>query len=114
TELPGDQSQTVLWEVMFSYLERCYAEDAKSALKELRQVLSQYDKFDGNEQEIRSRIERETVKNGPESPKLKKLDEELAERDAKRKKLAAREKELRELAWKTMKPAAAPSGAGSK
>lgn len=113
-ELPGDQSQTQLWNVMFSYLERCYAEDAKTALKELRQVLSQYDKLDGLEQEVRSRIERETVKNGPESAKLKKLDGDLAEIDKKRKDLAAREKELRDLALKTMqgaKPDPAKAGA---
>ena len=113
-ELPGDQAQSDLWEVMFTYLERCYAEDAKAALKELRQVLGQYDKYDGLEQEIRTRIEKETVKNGPESPKLKELDEKLADIDAKRKKLAEREKELRDLALKTMQPAAAGGAAGSK
>lgn len=112
-ELPGDQSQTVLWETMFSYLERCYVEDAKAAVKELRQVLGQYDKIDALEAEVRARIEKETVKNGPESPKLKKLNDDLAELDGKRKGLAKKEKDLRDLALKAMN---APEGAsaGSK
>lgn len=115
SELPGDQPQSVLWEQMFAYLDRCYAEDAKTALKELRQVLGQYDKLDAREQEIRSRIERETVKNGPESPKLKKYDQDLADLEKDRKKLGEREKELRDLALKTMQPApAAGASAGSK
>lgn len=112
-ELPGDQAQSVLWETMFSYLERCYAEDAKAAVKELRQVLGQYDKIDAQEVEIRGRIEKETVKNGPESPKLKKLADDLAELDDKRKALAKKERELRDLALKAMAPAAG-AGAGSK
>ena len=106
-ELPGDQSQTVLWSTMFSYLDRCYAEDAKASIKELRQVLGQYDKIDGLEQEAKTRIDREIEKNGPESPKLKKLEEDLAALGAKRKVLAAKEKELRDLALKTMQAPAA-------
>lgn len=115
-ELPGDQPQTVLWNTMFSYLERCYDEDAKAALKELRQILGQYDKIDAQEQELRGRIEKETVKNGPESPKLKKFDEDLQKLDDKRKELAKKEKDLRDLAMKNLNgtPAAVGSdGAGS-
>ena len=115
-ELPGDQPQTVLWNTMFSYLERCYDEDAKAALKELRQILGQYDKIDAQEQELRGRIEKETVKNGPESPKLKKFDEDLQKLDDKRKDLAKKEKDLRDLAMKNLNrtPAEVGSdGAGS-
>lgn len=112
-ELPGDQPQTVLWNTMLSYLDRCYAEDAKSALKQLRQILGQYDRIDAQEQEVRARIEKETIKNGPESPKLKKLDDDLAKLDEKRKELAAKEKELRDLALKAMTPAGDAVSAGS-
>jgi hypothetical protein len=112
-ELPGDQAQTVLWETMFSYLERCYAEDAKSAIKELRQVLGQYDMIDAKEQAVKARIDGEIEKNGPESPKLKALDADLKKLGKERAALAAKEKELRDLALKTMPPAAAPSGAGA-
>jgi hypothetical protein len=108
-ELPGDQAQTVLWETMFSFLERCYAESAKSAIKELRQLLSQYDKLDAQEQEIHSRRARAIEKDGPESPKLKKFDADLDGVAKDRQKLQAREKELRDLALKAMVPNAAPA-----
>jgi len=112
-ELPGDQPQTVLWETMFSYLERCYAEDAKDAIKELRQVLGQYDMIDAKELVVKGRIDKEIEKNGPESPKLKSLDADLKKLAKERGELAAKEKDLRDLALKAMSPAAAASGAGA-
>jgi hypothetical protein len=112
TELPGDQPQTQLWQVMFTYLERCYSEDAKAAIKDLRQVLSQYDKLDAEEQLVKGRLDKEIEKNGPESEKVKKFDADLAKLAKEREKLLAREKELRELSLKTM-PAGAAAG-GSK
>lgn len=113
TELPGDQPQTVLWETMFSYLERCYAEDAKAAIKELRQVLGQYDMIDAKEVAVKGRIDTEIEKNGPESPKLKPLEADLHKLAKERAVLAAKEKELRELALKAMPATAAPSGSGA-
>lgn len=113
-ELPGDQSQSVLWDTMFDYLDRCYAEDAKAAVKELRQVLGQYDKIDAREQEIKARIDREIEKNGPKSSKLKKLDRDLEKLGKEREKLARQERELRDLALQAMTssvPADAPADA---
>ncbi len=114
TELPGDQPQTVLWETMFSYLERCYAEDAKAAIKELRQVLGQYDKIDAQEVALKGRIDSETEKNGPESPKLKKLGADLQKLAKERAELAKQEKDLRDLALKGMTPATSSVPAGTK
>lgn len=102
SELPGDQPQSQLWETMLSYLERCYAEDAKAAIKELRQVLSQFDKLDAEEQRLKSSLDRELDKNGPDSPKAEKFQADLAKVAKERTKLAAREKDLRDLALKTM------------
>jgi hypothetical protein len=87
---------------MLSYLDRCYAESAKDALKELRQLLGQYDKLDIDEQAIKVRIDKETEKNGPRSPRLKDFDADLAKVEKARTKLRAREKELRELALRDM------------
>ena len=101
-ELPGDQPQSELWTTMLSYLDRCYAESAKEALKEMRQLLSQYDKLDIDEQAIKVRIDKETEKNGPRSPRLKDFDADLAKVEKARTKLRAREKELRELALRDM------------
>jgi hypothetical protein len=101
-ELPGDQPQTELWKVMLSYLDRCYEESAKDALKELRQVLSQFDKIDAEEQLIKGKLDKEIEKNGPSSPKGNKLRDDLDELAKARDKLIAREKELRELALRSL------------
>jgi hypothetical protein len=94
---------------MFAYLDRCYDKDAKESLKELRQLLGQYDVVDAQEKEIKSRIDREIEKRGPDSSRLKKLDQDLEKLAKKREKLAAEERELRDLALKAME--AAPAGA---
>ena len=98
SELPGDQPQTELWKVMFGYLDRCYDESAKEAIKELRQVLGQFDKLDAEEQLIKGKLDKETEKNGPNSPKGNKLRADLDGVGKEREKLVAREKELRDLA----------------
>ena len=103
-ELPGDQAQSDLWETMFRYLDRCYSESAKEALKELRQVLSQYDKLDAEEQLVRGRIDKEIEHNGPKSPKLAKFDRQLQKLQKDRDKVVARERELRDLALKAQTP----------
>lgn len=104
-ELPGDQPQTVLWETMFEYLERCYQGDAKKSIKEMRGLLSQFDKVDGLENEVKARIDKEIEKNGPDSPKLKKLEADLAKLGKEREELKAREKKLRALALKASQEA---------
>jgi hypothetical protein len=114
-ELPGDQPQSVLWDTMLGYLDRCYVEDAKAAVKELRQVLGQYDKLDAQEQEVKARIDLEIEKNGPKSPKVVKLEGDLDKLAKKRATLGARERELRDLALKAMAatPASPEPAAGA-
>lgn len=98
TPLPGDQSQTQLWETMFAYLERNYQGDAKKALKELRSLLNQFDKVDSQLTELRGRIDREVEKRGPDSDRLQKLEAQVAKLEAERKELIERELELRRSA----------------
>jgi hypothetical protein len=80
---------------MFGYLERCYEGDAKKCIKELRALLSDFDTVDALEQELKVRVDKELEKNGPESPKLKKLAEDQDQLRKRREKISAREKELR-------------------
>ena len=110
--LPGDQSQSDLWKVMFKYLGRCYDENAKTSIKKLRKLLSQYDKLDAQEDLVRARIDKEIEKNGPKSRKLKKFDKDLAKLAKEREKLRQDERDLRDLALKAPKEEAA--GASSK
>ena len=110
--LPGDQSQSDLWKVMFKYLGRCYDENAKTSIKKLRKLLSQYDKLDAQEDLVRARIDKEIEKNGPKSRKLKKFDKDLAKLAKEREGLRQDERDLRDLALKAPKEEAA--GASSK
>ena len=124
--LPGDQAQSELWKVMFTYLDRCYGDNAKVAIKQLRKVLGQYDKLDAEEDLIRSRIDKEIEKNGPKSKKLKKFDKDLDDCAKEREQLRKLEQELRDLALKDpvvaepevpaaeAKPEAVGAGSGTK
>jgi hypothetical protein len=114
TELPGDQPQSQLWVTMFAFLDRCYSENAKEALKEMRQVLGQYDKLDVEEAAVKTRIDKEIEKNGPESAKLKKFDADLAKIAKERERLTERTKELRDLALKDMSPQPAKPAEATK
>ncbi|MCA8974877.1 MAG: hypothetical protein KDC98_09145 [Planctomycetes bacterium] len=114
--LPGDQSQSVLWDTMFSYLDRCYEGNAENSVKQLRKILDQYDRVDGLEQETKNRIDREIEKRGVKSPKLKQLDKQLEKLEKERQKLTAKEKDLRALALKALaeKPEQAEAAAAGK
>ncbi len=105
--LPGDQAQKELWDTMFSFIDQSYTGDAKKAVKELRALLSQFDRVDAMEKEVKGRMEREIEKRGPESPRLRKYQSDLDELQKEREELLAKEKELRALA---LKPAAKPAG----
>lgn len=98
--LPGDQSQSKLWKVMFTYLDRCYDENAKVAIKQLRKVLGEYDKLDAHEDLIRARIDKEIEKNGPKSKKLAKFNKQLDKANEERMALRKKEQELRDLVLK--------------
>jgi chromosome segregation ATPase len=114
TPLPGDQSQTQLWETMFSYLDRAYEGDAKKALKELRSILNQLDRIDSQATEIRGRVDKEIEKRGPDSDKLPKMEEQLAKLDEERKKFLDKELELRRSALVEAKPEAKAEGEKAK
>lgn len=103
--LPGDQSQTEVWETMFGVLERCYTGDAKKAIKELRTLLAQFDKVDNLELDILARMDKEMEKRGPDTDKVKKFEADLAALQKERQELFAREKKIRALALKEVNAA---------
>jgi hypothetical protein len=82
----------------------------------MRALLVQMDRVDNLDLELRARLDREIDKNGPESPKVKKMTKEIDDLKQEREALVAREKALRAKALQLMKPAApakAAVGAGS-
>lgn len=110
-ELPGDQPQSELWAVMFAILERDYQGNAKKAVKDLRALLSQYDKVDALEQDVGARLDRAIDKHGPDSSQARKLQHDLDELQQEREELVAKEQKLRALAL--VEHAAAPAGGGN-
>lgn len=110
TPLPGDQSQADLWKVMFSFLDRCYDGNARKAVKDLRALLSQFDKVDALELEVKARIDKEIEKRGPDSDKLERYEADLKKLQDERVKLFAREQKLRELALKDLQAGPADGG----
>lgn len=108
-ELLGGQSQADVLEAMYAALDRTYQGDARKVVKELRTVLSQYDRLDNLERDARSRIDKETENNGPGSERLPRLEAELKKIEQDRADLLAREKKLRALAFKNLGDAASPA-----
>ena len=111
--LPGDQSQSDLWETMFSYLDRCYEGDAKKAVKRMRALLSKFDTLDNKELTVKGRIDREIEKRGIRSAKLKKLNADLAKIGKQRQELFEQEKSIRALALKALAEHAVGETAGA-
>jgi len=112
--LPGNQSQTELWEVMYGFLERCYQGDAKKTVKELRSLLGQFDRLDVQEIDARARIDKEIEKSGPASERLGKLEAELKKLTKEREDLKVREKKLRAMALKELAEGTAPAQPAAK
>ena len=104
--LPGDQSQTKLWEAMFKILKLEYRRDAKRAFKDLQQLLSQYDHLDSMEDLYLEQIDVEIEKRGPRSSKLKTLRKKLATIGEKKKATMEREKKIVDLGLKRTEKAA--------
>lgn len=113
TELPGDQPQADLWKVMFSFLDRCYDGNAKKAVKDMRALLSQFDRVDSSEVELKARMDREIEKRGPDSDKMAKYEAQLAKLQQEREELFEREKKIRALALKDLAEAAAGAKGGN-
>jgi hypothetical protein len=110
TPLPGDQTQAELWETMFGFLERCYQGDAKKAVKELRTLLSQFDRLDELEDETLAKLDDELDRNG-KSPKAAKYQADLDKLGKERTQLVIKEQKVRALALRDL--GAAPAAAGA-
>jgi hypothetical protein len=100
--LPGDQAQAELWKVMFSFLERTYQGDAKKAVSELRGMLSQFDKLDAAEDQLKARIDRAAERHGPDADQLAQDEHDLKRVAKDRQRLIDHEKAVRALALKTL------------
>lgn len=95
--LNGDQTQTELWKAMYDLLGREYELDAKSAVKELVKLLSVFDHVESRISEVRERLDLEIEKRGPDSPKVKELEQDLRDLREQKTKAERRRDELLDL-----------------
>jgi hypothetical protein len=106
-ELPGDQSQTDLWDAMEQVLERDYAGDHERALRDTVRLLDRYDLLDQKEHRLRTKLGEEIEEDGPGSRKVKSIQKELDKIAAERERLDRDLAPAREL---TLKVPAAREG----
>jgi hypothetical protein len=109
--LPGDQTQSQLWETMLGFLERSYKGDAMKAVKELRVMLSQFDRIDALEDTVLAKLDDELDRNGSKSPKAGKYQADLDKLAKDRAELVQKEQKVRALALRDLN-SAAPAAAG--
>ncbi len=95
--LQGDDDQSVLWAAMNRTLEANYKSSPNKAVKRLQQLLSEFDNLDQMEALHREQIEKEVVKNGVKSSRVKKLQGKLKKLLAKKKVALAKAAKLRDL-----------------
>jgi hypothetical protein len=98
--LPGDQTQSVVWTTMTKVLRRSYRDDPTAAVKQLLELLNDFDGLDQREAQLRRRLDAEIERHGPASAGFKRLKAKFSEMQKERKALLARERKLRDLGIK--------------
>jgi len=101
--LRGDLSRAELWDNMYTMLESEYKKDAKSAVKEIEKILSQYDMLDERIARLEIAIDDEIEKRGPKSKKLKKKRKQLEEAQKEMLQWQEKEVKLSQLGLKSVK-----------
>ncbi|MCA8955858.1 MAG: hypothetical protein KDC87_07280 [Planctomycetes bacterium] len=98
--LRGDQTQAEVWKTMSGLLRASYKRDAVNAVKDMLELLNQFDTLDSQDAEVSRRLDDTLEKRGPKSPQFRRLKSRHDALQAKRKELLAREKKLRDLQLK--------------
>lgn len=102
--MDGQQSQSDLWRAMEELIGLEYEESVKTSVKGLLRCLDGYDSIDSREREIRQRLEATLDEDGPDSPKVRKLQKKLEKLAAERAEIAEREVELLDLGLREPQP----------
>jgi len=100
-DLAGNQSQAALWSAMTKVLKQAYVKDPGQAVSGLRKVLDELDHLDSRIAETGEQLAQERTANGPEARGARKIEETLAELEAKRTATIERGAVLDELQLKS-------------
>jgi len=112
--LSGAQSQKDLWQRMGAVLAGAYTKDPERAAKAQYRLLAQLDHLDMREDELKSQLDLRIEKDGPASPKVRKLRNELEKIRTERAKALADEEKIVDLGVLEKAPEDEAAGIGSK
>lgn len=90
----GEQSQTELWKGMRDLVKQAYGREADAGVKEAMRLMTQLDTIESMELDLCGRLETEIEKNGPASPKARKMQQEVDRLREQKAKVLERETEL--------------------
>jgi hypothetical protein len=109
-DLTGQQSRTELWDLMESYLTVDYEKSVDTSLKQLVGLLDRYDRIDSDMALAKDQMDDLIEEGQADSAKMKKLQEKLADLEAKKEKAREEAVALSELKLRQAKPESADSG----
>jgi hypothetical protein len=110
--LESERSRIELWDTMMAVLKATYAKDPESVVKSMVKTIDAFDDADRRITSMEDRIDEILEHEGPDSKKLKKAQDELAEAKKQRDGLyTAIDKATAELRLKSAKEAKAEADA---
>lgn len=95
--LESERSRTELWDVLGQAIERNYRGDPRKALKEMVELLDEYDLADRELAKLQGELEETIETKGPESSKARKLAQKIERAESRLKALDARFAKTSEL-----------------
>jgi hypothetical protein len=91
------QTPSQLWKAMGEVIQLRYAKDHERAIKEWQSLLQTFDKVDARHRQLEDQLAEARAEGGPDSPRAKKLAEELKQNADERDAALAREKQILDL-----------------
>jgi hypothetical protein len=98
--LESERSRAELWDSMLKVLTADYRSDPTRSVKDIQRVLDRLDRADLRVAELQTRVDELLETDGPDSPKLAKLQKQLAAAHAEREDLLSRVSKASELQLK--------------
>lgn len=76
--LESERSRVELWDAMMAVLKASYAKEPEGTVRKMQKLIDSFDAIDQQMLELERRVDEILESEGPDSKKLKKLQDELA------------------------------------
>jgi len=107
-EFTGAQTQSSLWQGMYSVLSERYSRDPAKAVKEWLTLLERFDRLDAQLLSMQQQLDEARASEGPDSDKVKGLQKRIADARQEHTEMLAREQRVRDLGLLPLPKAAEP------